>query len=178
MSMTSPPTSPKAKRGVRSYIREQYGRLVRSHSRSPSQQSIEVIDSDTGFITPLPTQGSTSTFSNFLAPPSSKQAAILRHARSDSQISPNLNPNSTKHTGSSSRSVIWVGLRTGLQELQKAASLFHPLESAVSGLIACVSLMEVCISFVHQNRIHGLTYKRGSQRTGQNMKRWRRSSKH
>ncbi|KAB5593596.1 hypothetical protein CTheo_2985 [Ceratobasidium theobromae] len=142
MSMTSPPTSPKAKRGVRSYIREQYGRLVRSHSRSPSQQSIEVIDSDTGFITPLPTQGSTSTFSNFLAPPSSKQAAILRHARSDSQISPNLNPNSTKHTGSSSRSVIWVGLRTGLQELQKAASLFHPLESAVSGLIACVSLME------------------------------------
>lgn len=129
--MASPPASLNPKHGVRSYLREKYHKLVRSHSRSPSQQSEHVETSNP----------SGSTIGNFLVPPPASQAVSLRHVRSDDHIS------SSKHAAQSrprSRATAWVGLRTALEELCKAARVFPPLESAISSLISVLDLLEVC----------------------------------
>lgn len=133
-SMATPPASPKPKRGVFGYIRD---KIVRPHSRSLSQQSIEASGSGASPISPPP-----RTISNFLVPPPNTQTAQLRHARSDSQLPGN--PNRKAETGSAS--VLWTGLRSAFEELREAARPFPPLGSAIESLIPCFGLLEVCFS--------------------------------
>ncbi|KAB5593282.1 hypothetical protein CTheo_3285 [Ceratobasidium theobromae] len=131
--MATPPVSPKSKRGVRRYIRDQYDKLVRSRSRSPSQQPVEVFDSSAFPASPLP-----RTIGGLLAPPPDSRTARLRHARSDSQLS-----TGPKHEAQTNPiSMIRTGLRAAFEELRKVARPFPPLESAIRSLIPCLSLLE------------------------------------
>ncbi|KAB5587750.1 hypothetical protein CTheo_8808 [Ceratobasidium theobromae] len=131
--MATPPVSPKPKRSVRRYIRDQYDKLVRSHSRSPSQQSIEASGSGASPASPPPRM-----VVGYLAAPSDTQTAQLPRSRSDSQLStgPNL------ETEASPMITIWTGLRSAFEELRKAARPFPPLESAIGSLIPCLTLLE------------------------------------
>ncbi|KAB5587931.1 hypothetical protein CTheo_8627 [Ceratobasidium theobromae] len=136
--MTPPPVSPKPSRGVRSYICEKYDKLVRSHSRSPSQQSTEASGSGASPTSPLPNQQLNPTIGNFLAPPSDTQAIHPHHACSDSQTS-------AEHghkMQANSESMVWNGLRQAFEELRKATRPFPLLESAIGGLILCISFLE------------------------------------
>ncbi|KAB5593568.1 hypothetical protein CTheo_2957 [Ceratobasidium theobromae] len=134
--MASLPVSPKPKRSVRGYIREKYDKLVRSHSRSPSQQSIaEAAGSGASPSSPPP-----STIGNFLAPPLHSQNAQLRHARSESQLSTRSGLEVELET--SSKSTTWTGLRSAFEELRKVAGPFPPLEAAIRSLIPCLGLLE------------------------------------
>ncbi|KAB5593575.1 hypothetical protein CTheo_2964 [Ceratobasidium theobromae] len=134
--MASPPVSPKPKRSVRGYIREKYDKLVRSHSRSPSQQSIaEATGSGASPSSPPP-----NTIGNFLAPPPHTQTVQLRHARSESQLSTGPEPATDLET--SSKSTTWAGLRSAFEELRKVAGPFPPLEAAIRSLIPCLGLLE------------------------------------
>ncbi|KAB5590477.1 hypothetical protein CTheo_6091 [Ceratobasidium theobromae] len=133
--MATPPVSPKAKRSVRRYISEQYSKLVRSHSRSPSRQSIEAAASGSGAS---PSSPPPRTLGGFLALPSDTQTAQLRHARSDSQL-----PTSPKHERqTSSKGTTRSGLQRAIEELRKVARPFPPLQSAISSLIPCLGLLE------------------------------------
>lgn len=125
--MSSPPTSPRPKRGVRNYIRDKYDRFVRSHSRSPSA---EASAPGTYLGPPLP---QTPTSSN-LAPPTDEEAAALRFAQSRSTTS-NLNARS--------ENAQWSSLQTALQALHISAGVFPPLQSAVGALISCLDVLEV-----------------------------------
>ncbi|KAB5590979.1 hypothetical protein CTheo_5571 [Ceratobasidium theobromae] len=131
--MATPPASPKPKRSVRRYIRDQYDKLVRSHSRSPSEQSIEAFGSGASPASPPP-----RTVVRYLAPPSDTQTRQLSYSHSDSQLStgPNL------ETESSTIITIWTGLRSAFEDLRKAARPFPPLESAIGSLIPCLTLLE------------------------------------
>ncbi|KAB5588516.1 hypothetical protein CTheo_8040 [Ceratobasidium theobromae] len=130
--MATPPASPNPKRrSVRGYIRDQYDKLLRSHSRSPSQQLIETSGSGASPNSPPP-----RTIGNFLAPPSNTQGALLDHLHSDSQLS--IGP---KHE-TSPRGTIWTGLGSAFEELRKVAKPFPPLESAIGSLIPCLGLLE------------------------------------
>ncbi|KAB5590478.1 Vegetative incompatibility protein HET-E-1 [Ceratobasidium theobromae] len=129
--MATPPASPKPKRSVRRYIRDQYDKLIRPHSRSPSQQSIEASGSGAppAFLPPR-------MVSNLLAPPLDAQAAQLRHLRSESQIS-------TSPQNEMEAIPICTGLRSAFEELRKVARPFPPLGSAIGSLISCLGLLEV-----------------------------------
>ncbi|KAB5589875.1 hypothetical protein CTheo_6676 [Ceratobasidium theobromae] len=133
--MATPPASPKPKRSVRTYIRNKYDKLVRSHSRSPSQQSIEASGSGASPTSPPP-----RTVAGFLAPPSisDTQTAQLPHSHSDSQLStgPNLGMESSPAIK------IWTGLRSAFEELRKVARPFPLLESTIYSLIPCLDLLE------------------------------------
>ncbi|KAB5588508.1 Vegetative incompatibility protein HET-E-1 [Ceratobasidium theobromae] len=131
--MATPPTSPKPKRSVRRYIRDQYDKLVRSHSPSPNQQPIEASSSGTFPAPPTP-----RTAAGFLVPPSDIQAAQLRHSCSDSQLS-----TCPKHkTEAIPISTMLTGLGSAFEELRTIARPFPPLESAIGGLIPCLDLLE------------------------------------
>ncbi|KAB5590982.1 hypothetical protein CTheo_5574 [Ceratobasidium theobromae] len=132
--MSNPPVSPKPKRSVRRYIRDQYDKLVRSHPRSPSQQSIEASGSGASPTSPPP-----RAIGGLLAPPSDAQTVQLPHSHSDSQLStgPKL------EIESSPGITIWTGLRSVFEDLRKAARPFPLLESTVDSLIPCFGLLEV-----------------------------------
>ncbi|KAB5590983.1 hypothetical protein CTheo_5575 [Ceratobasidium theobromae] len=131
--MATSPVPPKPKRSVRRYIRNQYDKLVRSHSRSPSQQSIEASGSGASPISPPP-----MTVAEILAPPSDAPTVQLPHSYFDSRLSigPNL------ETESSTIITIWTALWSAFEDLRKAAKPFPPLESAIGSLIPCLSLLE------------------------------------
>lgn len=158
--MATPPVSPKAKRSVRRYISEQYSKLVRSHSRSPSRQSIEAAASGSGAS---PSSPPPRTLGGFLALPSDTQTAQLRHARSDSQL-----PTSPKHeTQTSSKGTTRSGLQRAIEELRKVARPFPPLQSAISSLIPCLGLLEVNSSpdqCIHIDRVSNLDRSKEQKR--------------
>ncbi|KAB5588196.1 hypothetical protein CTheo_8363 [Ceratobasidium theobromae] len=131
--MSTPPVSPKPKRSVRRYIRDRYDKLVRSHSRSPSQQSIEASGSGASPASPPP-----RTVVRYLAPPSDTQTRQLSHSPSDPQLS--IGPKFETET--SPIITIWTGLRSAFEDLRKAARPFPPLESAIGSLIPCLTLLE------------------------------------
>ncbi|KAB5588995.1 hypothetical protein CTheo_7566 [Ceratobasidium theobromae] len=136
--MASPPVSPKQKRSVRGYLRDQYDKLVRSHSRSPSQQLIEPSSSTVSPVSPPLT-----TIAGFLAPPPDAQAAQLHHSHPDSQLSTARPENETETSPmSTSTNTMWTGLRSTFKDLRKVARPFPPLESAISSLIPCLGLLE------------------------------------
>ncbi|KAB5593571.1 hypothetical protein CTheo_2960 [Ceratobasidium theobromae] len=130
--MSSPPASPKPKRGVRSYIRDKYDKLVRSHSRSPSAEA-----STSGAY---PTSPPPQTYGHSLAPPTIEQAATLRHARSLPTVPPAPGPttDSGTHSGTTRG-----GLRTALEALHAGAGIFPPLQSAVGSLISSLDVLEM-----------------------------------
>ncbi|KAB5588069.1 Vegetative incompatibility protein HET-E-1 [Ceratobasidium theobromae] len=128
--MSTPPTSPKPKRSVRRYIRDQYNKLVRSHSPSPSQQSIEGSGLGASPTSPPP-----RTVAGFLAPPSDSHTAQMGHSNSDSQLS------AAPKLESGPIITIWTGLRSAFEELRKVARPFPPLESAIGSLIPCLDLL-------------------------------------
>ncbi|KAB5589876.1 hypothetical protein CTheo_6677 [Ceratobasidium theobromae] len=132
-TMATPPVSPKPKRSVRRYISDQYNKLVRSHSRSPSQQSIKASGSGAPPASPPP-----RTVAGFLAPPSDTQTAQLHHSHSDSQLS--MGPKLESET--SPIITMWTGLRSAFEELRKAARPFPLLQSTIDSFIPCLGLLE------------------------------------
>lgn len=134
--MATPPVSPKPKRSVRKYIRDQYDKLVQSHSRSPSRQSVEVAAAGSGAS---PSSPPPRIVSNFLTLPSGTQTTQLRRAQSDSKFSmgPKL------EAGISTMSTMLTGLQSAFEELRKVAKPFPPLQSAITSLIPCLGLLEV-----------------------------------
>ncbi|KAB5593584.1 hypothetical protein CTheo_2973 [Ceratobasidium theobromae] len=137
--MSTPPVSPKPRKGVRGYIREKYDTFIRSHSRSPSQQLTEASGSSISPTSPTsPTSPPPKAIGNFLAPPNA-QAAQLCHMPSNS----NLSAGSKHEAEANSEGVLWSGLRNAFEELRKVARPFPPLESAIGSLISCLSLLEV-----------------------------------
>ncbi|KAB5590978.1 hypothetical protein CTheo_5570 [Ceratobasidium theobromae] len=132
--MATPPASPKPKRSVRRYISDQYNKLVRSHSRSPSQQSIKASGSGASPASPPP-----RTVAGYLAPPSDTQTAQLPHLHSDSQLS----TGPKFETETSPIITIWTGLQGAFEELRKAARPFPLLQSTIDSLIPCLGLLEV-----------------------------------
>ncbi|KAB5588517.1 hypothetical protein CTheo_8041 [Ceratobasidium theobromae] len=137
--MASSPASPNPKRrGVRSYVRNKYDKLVRSHSRSPSQQLVEPSSSTVSSVSPPPT-----TIAGLLAPPPDAQTAQSHHSHPDSQLSTGRPENETETTPMSTRTnTMWAGLRSAFEDLRKVARPFPPLESAISSLIPCLGLLE------------------------------------
>ncbi|KAB5588941.1 hypothetical protein CTheo_7619 [Ceratobasidium theobromae] len=133
MATPPSPASPKPKRSVRRYIRDQYDKLVRSHSPSPNQQSVEASSSGLFPASPPP-----RVVGNLLALPSDAQAAQLHHSHSDSNLS--IGPQ--HETEASPMDMMWAGLRSAFEELRKVASPFPPLESAIGSLIPCLGLLE------------------------------------
>ncbi|KAB5590564.1 hypothetical protein CTheo_5989 [Ceratobasidium theobromae] len=133
--MATPPVSPKPKRSVRKYIRDQYDKLVQSHSRSPSRQSVEVAAAGSGAS---PSSPPPRIVSNFLTLPSGTQTTQLRRAQSDSKFSmgPKL------EAGISTMSTMLTGLQSAFEELRKVAKPFPPLQSAITSLIPCLGLLE------------------------------------
>lgn len=134
--MASPPASPspRPRRGARSYLREKYHKIVQSHSRSLSRQSLtgEASASSAHLASPLPNhgQGSSSTLGNLLAPPSASSPVVSRH---------------THNLILGLKDMGWAtGLRTALEELHKVARVFPPLESAIGSLVSVLGLLEVC----------------------------------
>lgn len=130
--MASPPTSPKQKRGVRGYIQETYHKLVRSHSRSPSRQSVGVPESNDLPISPKPSQQPSqraSTAGGYLSPPPTEVATIPRHSQDI--------------THSSLGNAISSGVRGAFEALHQGTRLFPPLQSAVSAFISCLDVLEV-----------------------------------
>jgi hypothetical protein len=132
--MTSPPVSPKPKRGVRSFIREQYHKLVRPDSPSPSQLS----GASAG--THATSQSHISLYpgtSDGLVPTSTSRVSVVLHHGESTPI-PSPGPNPAEPGGAE-----WVGLRSALRVLQDSARMFPPLQSAVGGLVSCLDLFEV-----------------------------------
>ncbi|KAB5590986.1 hypothetical protein CTheo_5578 [Ceratobasidium theobromae] len=131
--MATPPASPKPRRTVRKYIRDQYDKVVRSHSRSPSQQSIEASGSGASPASPPP-----RTIGGLLAPPHGAQTVQPQHAQPNSEpsISPKL------ETETSPISTMWTGLRSAFEELHKVARPFPPLQAAIGNLIPCLGILE------------------------------------
>ncbi|KAB5593573.1 hypothetical protein CTheo_2962 [Ceratobasidium theobromae] len=137
--MNSPPVSPRPKKGVRGYIRDKYDKFVRSHSRSPSAEAI----SGASPTSPLP-----HAYGHSLAPPTTEEAAALRHVQSTQKITPPTSmitssneptTNSNPHPKHESRQ--WNSLRNALQTLHEGATMFPPLQSAVGTLILCLEVL-------------------------------------
>jgi hypothetical protein len=132
--MTSPPVSPKPKRGVRSFIREQYHKLVRPDSPSPSQESGPSSGAHATSQSHISLYPGTS---GGLVPTSTSRVSVMLHyEESAPRPSPGLDP---AEPGGAE----WVGLRSALRTLQDSARMFPPLQSAVGGLVSCLDLFEV-----------------------------------
>jgi hypothetical protein len=127
--MTSPPVSPKPKRGVRSFIREQYHKLVRPDSPNPSQLA-------GAHATSPPSRLYPGTSDSLVPTSTSRESVVLHHGESTPLPSPG--PDLAEPGGAE-----WAGLRSALRTLQDSAGMFPPLQSAVGALVSCLDLFEV-----------------------------------
>jgi hypothetical protein len=131
--MSSPPASEKPKRGVRSFIRDHYDKLVRSHSPSPLQQSGASSDAH---ATSPPSRLYPGTSDGLVPPSTSRVSVALHHGESAPLLSPG--PDHAEPGGAE-----WARLRSALRTLQESSSMFPPLQSAVGALVSCLDLFEV-----------------------------------
>lgn len=138
-SMSSPPLPPTPKRGIRTYIRDKYDRLVRTHSKSPSAEASG--SSSGAYLVSPPLQ--TQSISTTLAPPITEEGTGLPHPKSPSIIlsTPKLVVDSVD-VGNAQ----WVNLRDALQALHDGASIFPPLQMSVGALISCLNVFKVNIN--------------------------------
>ncbi|KAB5589985.1 hypothetical protein CTheo_6572 [Ceratobasidium theobromae] len=133
--MSSPPLPPTPKRGIRTYIRDKYDRLVRTHSKSPSAEASG--SSSGAYLVSPPLQ--TQSISTTLAPPITEEGTGLPHPKSPSIIlsTPKLVVDSVD-VGNAQ----WVNLRDALQALHDGASIFPPLQMSVGALISCLNVFK------------------------------------
>jgi len=77
--------------------------------------------------------------------PSSQQSedAILPTSDPSSKQSASVTGRNTSDKLKKAWRVTWSGLQTALRLLEKSANAFPPLQSAVSGLVACLDLAQV-----------------------------------
>ncbi|KAB5589983.1 hypothetical protein CTheo_6570 [Ceratobasidium theobromae] len=153
----NPPPSPR-RRGVRNYFRDQFDKLVRSHSRSPSAEA----SSSGAYPTSPPPQSAGRS----LAPPTAEEAAALRHSQSASYLAPTPKPPAARSRNIDST---WGGLQVALEALHRGASMFPPIQQAVDALISCLDVLEMVSKNRREYEDIALELKTLSQSLAQHM---------
>ncbi|KAB5587994.1 hypothetical protein CTheo_8562 [Ceratobasidium theobromae] len=134
--MTSPPTSPKPRRGFRGFIREQYG-IIASHLRTPSQQILQVPSSRSGSKSPAPSERLDST---------TGVGEILSMNRTEESLKRiNPFPILVVSAPDQARSSAWTKLGGALETLYDAAQLFPPLQLSIGALMSCLDTWELAM---------------------------------
>jgi hypothetical protein len=104
------------------------------------------------FRTPLPTVSAISQDgpNTLHTPPARPLSATNITSPSRANVPPSANPPSPPTTVASALgnvkdtgSVAWVGLGSALRVLKESSDVFPPLKSAVSGLLACLDVLQV-----------------------------------